>query len=41
MGPLDKEKYLEVFSEEYNVREGVQDLDYGLQVSEGARSSCI
>lgn len=33
MGPLDKEKYCEVFSEEYNVREGVPDLDYGLEVS--------
>eukprot|EP00571_Detonula_confervacea_P017554 CAMPEP_0172311632 /NCGR_PEP_ID=MMETSP1058-20130122/15347_1 /TAXON_ID=83371 /ORGANISM="Detonula confervacea, Strain CCMP 353" /LENGTH=1057 /DNA_ID=CAMNT_0013024889 /DNA_START=145 /DNA_END=3314 /DNA_ORIENTATION=+ len=31
MGPMDKDKYLEVFSEEYNVREGVPDLDYGLQ----------
>ena len=33
MGPLEKEKYLEVFSREYTVREGVPDLDYGLQVS--------
>ena len=32
MGPFDKEKYLQVFTEEYTVREGVPDLDYGLKV---------
>ena len=34
MGPFDKEKYLKVFGEEYDVRGAVPDLDYGLQVSE-------
>jgi hypothetical protein len=33
MGPFDKEKYLKVFGEEYDVRGAVPDLDYGLQVS--------
>jgi hypothetical protein len=32
IGPLDKEKYLEVFGEEYYVRDGFSSLDYGLQV---------
>lgn len=32
MGPLDKDKYLQVFTNEYDVRSGVPDLDYGLQV---------
>ncbi|KAL7535311.1 hypothetical protein ACHAXR_006412 [Thalassiosira sp. AJA248-18] len=31
MGPLDKEKYLEQFSGDYDVLGGVPDLDYGLQ----------
>ena len=37
MGPFDKEKYLKVFGEEYDVRGAVPDLDYGLQVSSSER----
>lgn len=33
LGPLDKDKYLEVFSDEYYIQDAVPDLDYGLQVS--------
>jgi len=32
IGPLDKEKYLDFFTEEYNVLGGVPDLDYAFQV---------
>ena len=37
MGPMDKERYIKVFSE-FNVREAVPDLDYQFQVS--AASEC-
>lgn len=37
MGPFDKDKYLKVFGEEYDVRGAVPDLDYGLQVSSDER----
>ena len=31
MGPIDKERYIKMFSE-FNVREAVPDLDYQFQV---------
>ena len=37
-GPLGKEEYLRAFTEEYDVREGMAELDYGYEVSARQRS---